>query len=29
MVSGNLSLTQVAEHLGFSDLSTFSQTYKR
>ncbi|USA48216.1 AraC family transcriptional regulator [Acinetobacter sp. C26M] len=29
LLSGNLTLTQVAEHLGFSDLSTFSQAYKR
>ncbi len=29
LLSGSLSLTQVAEHLGFSDLSTFSQAYKR
>ncbi|WP_332604902.1 AraC family transcriptional regulator [Acinetobacter sp. ESBL14] len=29
LLSGKLSLTQVAEQLGFSDLSTFSQAYKR
>jgi AraC-like DNA-binding protein len=26
---GTLSLTQIAEHMGFSDLSSFSQAYKR
>lgn len=29
LLSTNLSLTQIAETLGFSDLSTFSQAYKR
>jgi AraC-like DNA-binding protein len=29
LISKGLSLTQVAEILGFSDLSTFSQAYKR
>ncbi|MFM6906338.1 MAG: AraC family transcriptional regulator ligand-binding domain-containing protein [Acinetobacter tjernbergiae] len=29
LLSKDLSLTQVAEILGFSDLSTFSQAYKR
>ncbi|MGL2985861.1 AraC family transcriptional regulator ligand-binding domain-containing protein [Acinetobacter baumannii] len=29
LLSKNLSLTQISEILGFSDLSTFSQAYKR
>ncbi|WP_425468202.1 helix-turn-helix domain-containing protein [Paraburkholderia guartelaensis] len=26
---GRLSLTEIAQELGFSDLSSFSQAYKR
>lgn len=29
LLTSDRSLTQIAEELGFSDLSTFSQTYKR
>lgn len=29
LIDGSLSLTQIAERMGFSDLSSFSQAYKR